>query len=162
MDLKISQRLLWSVLMVLLLLGGALLGTPGEYPANEDGSLITPELVLELLAPLGMLAGISMFLTKSIKARVDNKQMKAGDVMALLKMEDFWVALVASVAGIAQLFNIRLIDEGTQAMLVNVFRGLATLLLRDYAQRAPGVMTKLEFKPDPTAGGEFEEYMKAA
>lgn len=127
--------------MVLLLLGGALLGTPGEFPVNEDGSLITPELVLELLAPLGMLAGISIYLAGSIKARVDNKQIEAGDMMALFKMEDFWIALMASVAGMAQLFNIRLIDDGTQALLVNVFMGLATLLLRDYAQRAPGEKT---------------------
>jgi hypothetical protein len=138
---KISQRLFWFGLVIMLLIGGALLGDPGQYPATGDGSYLTPELVLEKLAPVGWLATITFTLFTAVRGRVDTGELNAGDVLALLKTEEFWIAVAGVIAVVFEIFGGKVMDDGTQALIVNVGLGLATLILRDYGKRTPGAQS---------------------
>lgn len=140
-DLKISQRLFWFGIVIVSLGAGALLGHPGEYAPTADGSYLTPDLVLEKLAPIGWLLTMTWTLFGTIKARVDNGVMDPGDILALVKTEEFWIAIAGLIGVVIELFNGRVLDEGTQTLIVNVGLGMATLLLRDYGTRQAGIQS---------------------
>jgi len=156
---KISQRLFWFGIVIVSLLGGALLGNPGQYAPTGDGSYLTPELFLEKLAPVGWLGLVTWSLFTAIRCRVDSGEMNPGDVLALLKTEEFWVAVAGVIAVVFEMFGGKVMDEGTQALIVNVGLGLATLILRDYGKRTPGAQSyavkALTSNPSPSGrGGE--------
>lgn len=140
-DMKMSQRLFWLVIVLFSLGAGALLGTPGEYAPTADGSYLTPDLVLEKLAPVGWLLTMTWTLFGTIKARVDNGEMNPGDILALIKTEEFWIAIAGLIGVVIELFGGRVLDEGTQTLIVNVGLGVATLLLRDYGTRSAGIQS---------------------
>lgn len=147
-NFKISQRLLWTIATIGLLVIGAVLGTPGEFP-TVDGSLITPEFIVELLAPLGL--GLMVFLNviKAINSRVAEESINPNDIKALLTMPEFWTGLVAIAAGVGELFNVEVLNDPTkQTMLADLLMGAAVFLVGDYAkQRVSGASSAISVPP---------------
>lgn len=135
-----SSERLFSLLVVVILFGiAAILGTPGDFPTTADGSYLTPDAVANLLAPIGLVFATFWSLLKSIDARVASGNIQPNDIIALLKVNDFWVAMIGIAAGIFHVFGADLLqDEGTQAAAVNAIMALVTLFLRDYATRPSG------------------------
>ncbi len=128
-----SQRLLWLISGFLLLVLGAIFGTPGEYPIL-DGNRISPELVFQLLIPI--VAGALVFINviRTINNRVVSGSIQSGDLMAMLKLPEFWTGLVAIAAGVSEIFNIRILEnKATQTLLADSLLGFITVLLNSYA-----------------------------
>ena len=96
--MNISQRLVWTIATIGLLIIGAVLGTPGDFP-KVDGSVLTPEFIVELLAPLVFGAMIFLNVIKAINTRVLTNAISPTDIKALLKMPEFWTGMVAIAAG---------------------------------------------------------------
>lgn len=138
-----SQRLFVLLLTGALMVAGALLGTPGEFPVTADGSYLTPDAMLTLLAPLGLMLTTIIFLFNAIDTRVNSGDIEPNDILALLRLNDFWVALVGIVAGILQVFGVNFLqDAGSQAAAVNMIMAAVTLFLRDNAQRPSGMVVQ--------------------
>lgn len=134
-----SQRLATYLLTVLMMVLGALAGTPGSFPVTADGSYLTPEAIFGLATPVVMVFSTLFFVYKTIETRVATGELNPGDLLALLKMEEFWVALVAAIAGIIQIFKPDLLNADAQAMLVNMLMGMSQVLLYFFSKRSPGV-----------------------
>lgn len=138
-----SQRLAVVLLTVVLFIIGAALGTPGQYPL-VNGSYLTPDLLMSVIVPI--VAGIATLVGffAALQAKVTAQAINPNDLGALLFSKEFVVYFVALLAGLSELFNIRIFDNNTQAMLVDAIMIVAALLLRDYAVRPGGSVLTTE------------------
>ena len=94
-------------------------------------SLITP-IVAGIIALLNLFA--------ALHAKITAETINPNDVVALLKSREFLTYLVALVALVSELFNIRIIDANTQTMIVDAILIVSALMLRDYAKRPDGMV----------------------
>jgi hypothetical protein len=122
-----SQRFASFIATIVALVVGALAtGEPGRFRANFG-----PE---DLIAIGTLLFGV----VAAINSRVSNGTLRPGDVLGLLGVREFWVAVVgAAVLG----FNLNL-PQGTQDALITVLQEIVPALLTgigvlsaSYAQR---------------------------
>lgn len=138
-----GQRILFSLLVLVLLVVGALLGHPGQYPAlaSGDPTAITPDsiftLVGQIIAPLVLLGTILIKLFNAINARVVEGTLDPKDVLKLFTLPEFWTAAIGAAAGILEVFfpNFILTPE-QQALLANGIMAVVTALLNSLGQRA--------------------------
>jgi len=129
-----SQRL-FSFLVVLVMFGLA-----GVYAVVNQ---ILPPLTdimgnfFTFLSPL-----ILVFVTLNswfdvVDSKVADGSLKPGEIRPLLTMPAFYTAMVASLAGIFQTFGLKVIDEATQAFIVDSALVLVNVLLRSFTERTP-------------------------
>lgn len=145
-----SQRLFSLLLVVILLLVGAVLGKPGEFPATEGGGYLSPEFLLNMLAPLGLILTTVVQLFRAIDTRVNSGDIQPNDIIALLKINDFWIALVGVAAGVFHVFGVEFLqDEGSQAAAVNMIMAGIALFLRDNAARPSGMLVTTSVDGNP-------------
>lgn len=128
-----SQRTFTFLLLVLL---AVVIAAAAYY--NGLGVVIGEDLnetLLALAAPLTLVATTILGVFEVIDARVKEGKLKAGDIPALFMMPEWWVGMIASVSGLLQLFDFKVLPPDTQTILVNLGLALATLLLRSLSNR---------------------------
>lgn len=131
-----SQRLAFVLLiLVVFVLGGALAFAQGHALIVVGDTL--NDKIVSLIVPFTAILTTVMTFLNVIDARVASGELAPGDQLALLGMSEFWVALVASIAGVLQVFGFEFISPDTQALLVSAGLLLATILLRSFSDRAP-------------------------
>ena len=134
-----GQRGVTTILYVVLLFVGALLGHPGSLPTGADGQSITPEFILQIVAPVGLLVTTVFGVFQAINARVVAGQIQPGDLLALGKLSEFWVGLVGTVVfGIHMFFKVAFLTPDQQAIVANALLAIFTGLLNSFGKRAPG------------------------
>ena len=108
-------------------------------------------VVNQILPPLGDIMGnfftflapvMLVFITLNswfdvIDSKIADGSLLPGVVKPLLKMPAFYTAMVASLAGIFQTFGLNVIDEATQAFIVDSALVLVNVLLRSFTERTP-------------------------
>ena len=132
-----GQRLFTSALTMILMFLGAVLGD-GKFPVLEDGKILSPELLISGVLPIGFLFTQLVLLFKRINQRVidPDDPFEAGDLISLLKAEEFWVALFGIVVGILSIFGVQFIENPeSQVMIVNMMMGIVSFLLYSWTQR---------------------------
>ena len=135
------QRLFVGILTVVLMLVAVVLGgNPGAFPVGPDGNILSPDLVVKLLAPLALGATTLFYFFKVISAKVTdpNDPFQPGDILPLLGLKEFWIAAVSVIAGTFEVFHIHVFDEGTQALVVTAIMGVISLLQHSWSQRTGG------------------------
>lgn len=137
-----GQRVLSSILLLVLLVVGALLThQPGAFPAlAASGNTITPDVIVELLgkivAPALALLAIVRGLFLAINAKVVDGSLDPTDVIGLFRLPQFWTAVISTIVGIVQMFtHVVILDEASQAVLVTSILGIVGLLLNSLGQR---------------------------
>ena len=134
-----GQRGVTALLYTALLIIGALLGHPGNLPTGTDGQAITPEFILQLVAPIGLLITTIAGVFQSLNARVATGQIQPGDILALGKLSEFWMGLVGTaVFAIHTFFKVDFLTLDQQAVVANALLAVFTALLNSFGQRAPG------------------------
>jgi hypothetical protein len=136
--------LILTVLYVVAVLMGR---NPLELPLGPDGTLITPEVILNLLAPAVMLVYTTAYLFRSITTRVATQAIEPGDISDLFKLREFWLQVVSTVFAGLEFFNLRFWQEGQSATLVdvivNVIMGFIVNLQASYSQRPNGATVEI-------------------
>jgi hypothetical protein len=132
-----QRRITFAIVLVAAILIGAASFASGA--AKLDFSTMNfNDFLVALAAPLLLsfttLAGIF----DVIDSRVAAGKMDAGDVVALFLMPEWYAGILSIIAGEAQFLNIAVINPNTQAMLVDLFLGAATLLFRTLSNRPNG------------------------
>jgi hypothetical protein len=157
---SIGQRafatFLSGVILIVLYVVAVLTGrNPLELPIGPDGQLVTPEVILNLLAPVIMLVLTIGYLFKSITTRVaiagipgaQAQAIDPGDIGQLFQIREFWVQIVTTVFAGLMLFNLRFWDEGQQATMIDVIVSLIMALLTrmqaSYASRPAGATVQV-------------------
>jgi hypothetical protein len=134
-----GQRGVTALLYLLLLVAGALLGHPGQLPAGLDGQTITPEFILQLVAPIGLLFTTITGVFQGISARVETGQIASGDLLALGSLSEFWVGLVSVLVFVIHtFFKVDFLTPDQQAVVANGLLAVFTALLNSFGQRSPG------------------------
>lgn len=148
-----GQRLFTTfVFLVLLILGVAAGGQAGTFPAQAaGGTVISPDYVLELLGkiitPALLLGGIARGIFLTINAKVVDGSIKSGDWLGLLRLPEFWAAIISFAVGVIQIFTKTVIlDEASQAVLVSSIMGVVTLLLNSFGARPNKAQEPTELK----------------
>lgn len=141
-----GQRGLVAALTALvLLIFGAILGKPGEFPVVESQAVFTPDYVFALvggvIAPLGFLIKNFAALNRAITTRVNNPSdpFNAKDLWALFKSKEFWTYAVMAGVGIAQIFGLKVISDEQQIVVVNGLLALSGVLLDSWGERPSGM-----------------------
>lgn len=134
--MNIGQRGAFAVLTVVLFVVGALLGTPGNFPVLEDGSIFSPEFITQLLAPLGLLVGIVWTTFQNINQRVVEGVISPGDLLDLLKLKEFWTAILGVIVLVVGMFtDVEILTEEEQINIANGIALVITTLLGSWATR---------------------------
>lgn len=108
-------------------------------------------VVNQILPPLGDIMGnfftflapvMLVFITLNswfdvIDSKIADGSLLPGDVKPLLTMPAFYTAMVASLAGIFQTFGLNVINEATQAFIVDSALVMVNVLLRSFTERTP-------------------------
>lgn len=140
-----GQRIFSSFLFLVLIVIGVLLGQPaGAFPAlsaSAQTTAITPAYILELvgkiIVPATLLVGIARGLFQAINARVVAGTLNPADLVGLLRLPEFWTALISFAVGVVQVFtHVVILDEASQAVLVSSILGVVTILLNSLGARA--------------------------
>lgn len=136
------QRLIVVFVSVVLYALGALVGDGQGWPIL-NGVEITPQHILQTGGQIGLPALLGVYLIwqmlQEVNRRVQDGSIDAGNIVHLLKMQEFWVFAVGAAAAALQVFGfVWLENPDTQAILVTVALGAVALLFRSYDQRLPG------------------------
>jgi hypothetical protein len=150
----LSAFLTGFILVVLYLIAAATGRNPLELPVAEDGvTVITPEFILSMLGPAVMLVYTLAKLFKSITTRVALQALASaqaidpGNVIALLKIREFWITVVTTVFAGLMMFNLRFWEEGQEAtvidVIVNMIMAFMATLQSSYSQRPAGATIQI-------------------
>jgi hypothetical protein len=121
-----------------LLIVGAVLGQPGRLPI-VGGVEWTPKTVFSLVVPLLLFLVTIRSMFNAISQRVASGQYNPNDLRALLKTREFWIAGVAMLSSVAELFGWKILqDTEQQTVLANMLAAIAASLIGSWAQRLPG------------------------
>lgn len=159
-----GQRLLVTLLTIILMVFGAVLGSSGQFPdvevdsvppiesqaesqaAFESQTVISPDFLIDAvgkgIAPLiGVLASL-IALFRALSQRINNPSdpFQPSSLVSLLKSKEFWVHVVAAVVATGQMAGVQLLDEGAQAELVAGIQAIMAGLLWSYGSRPSGVI----------------------
>lgn len=153
----IGQRGLVAALTALvLLIFGAILGKPGEFPVVEAQAVFTPDYVFTLVgsvvAPLVFLVMNFAALNRAITTRVNNPNdpFNPSNLLDLLKSKEFWTYAVMAVVSIGQIFGMKVLAEDQQIVIVNGLLALSGVLLDSWGERPSGMrqdMALVELTP---------------
>jgi hypothetical protein len=139
-----SQRLFsFLIVVVFFVLAGVYAVVNHILPPLSDigGNLLT------FVTPL-----VGVFITLNswfdvLDSKVADGSLPPGSIRPLLTMSDFYVAMVACLAGIFQTAGLKVIDETTQAFIVSSALVLVNVLLRSFTERTPTAkVTKAQVK----------------
>ena len=126
------------VTLILFVIAVAMGQDPGTLPIGPDGNILSPEFLGDLLAPLGAVFVAFHGVFKVINRRIDERNLDAGDFLALLKMKEFWVYVVTVIVGLLQVAGIRVLHEEQQMVLANAAAIVFAMLLRSWGDRHAG------------------------
>lgn len=150
-----GQRGVISILMVVLLIIGAVLGHPGQFPVIND-TTITPEvlyqMIVNLVAPLILLFTVVSGVFAALNARVATSQtlrtqgvitksqaVEPGDIKAIFLLPEFWLGMVGAVVFIIQFFlHVTILDENAQGLIANAILAIIAGLTKSWGERPPG------------------------
>lgn len=144
-----QRGLAFALTAIVLLIIGAFLGKPGEFPVVESQAVFTPDLVFDLImglvTPLMLLIANFRGLLKAITERSNNPNdpFKPSDLKSLFLSKEFWVYMVAAVLGIGQMFGLKAISEDIQIMIVNGLMAMAAVLLDSWGERGTGEVQQI-------------------
>lgn len=146
----IGQRgLVAALTAIVLLIFGAILGTPGQFPVFESQAVFTPDYVFTLvgsvIAPLVLLVKNFAALNRALTTRVNNPNdpFNPNDFWALLKSKEFWTYTVMAGVGIAQMFGVKVLSDEQQIVIVNGLLALSGVLLDSWGVRPSGMRQEL-------------------
>lgn len=140
-----QRGLIAALTALVLLIFGAILGQPGQFPVVESQAVFTPDyvfgLVGGLIAPLVLLIKNFAALNRALTTRVNNPNdpFNPNDVWMLLKSKEFWTYAVMAGVGIAQIFGVQVISEEQQIVIVNAALALSGVLLDSWGVRPSGM-----------------------
>lgn len=140
-----QRGLIAALTALVLLIFGAILGQPGQFPVVESQAVFTPDyvfgLVGGLIAPLALLIKNFASLNKALTTRVNNPNdpFNPNDFWALLKSKEFWTYVVAAGVALCQIFGAKVISEDEQIIVVNGILALAGVLLDSWGVRPSGM-----------------------
>lgn len=135
-----GQRIFYGILVMVLLVLGVLLGQGVGFPTLEDGEVLTPDFVVELLGKIALPA-VLIFATvrkvfETINSRVVEGKFEPGSLVDLLKSKEFILSMVSVLTGVIQIFAPTfVISEELQATIAATIMGIVTALLGSLAQR---------------------------
>jgi hypothetical protein len=151
MDKLLGQRgFIFALTAIVLLLIGAFLGKPGEFPTVEAQTVFTPEMVFNLIGglvtPLIFLAQNFGALLRAITARANNHDdpYKPSDFKSLFLAKEFWVYVVSAGVGLAQIFGAKVLDNETQIVISNGLMYMAKYLLESWGERPSGTVQEIQ------------------
>lgn len=105
----------------------------GVFPSFDN----LPGQLLTLVTPAILVFTTLIKWYDTLDAKVAAGEIKPGDIVALFSMSDFWITEVACLAGVGQVVGLQLMNEQTQAVIVNFLLLGATVLLRSFTNRPP-------------------------
>lgn len=139
-----QRGLVFALTAIVLLIIGAFLGKPGEFPTVESQTVFSPDLLFNLIggliAPLILLVQNFGALLKAITARSNNPDdpFKPSDLKSLFTSKEFWVYVVSAAVGLAQIFGAKVLDAETQIVISNGLMYMAKYLLESWGERPSG------------------------
>lgn len=154
-----GQRLLITILTLILMIFGTILGSSGQFPDVETDSVppiesqaafqaetvISPDYLVDTvgkgIAPLFLAFMSLVALFRALSQRINNPSdpFKPSDLSSLLQSKEFWIHVVALVVGVGQMAGVQLLDEGAQATIVTGIMSIMSALLWSYGSRPSGV-----------------------
>lgn len=154
-----SQRLLVTILTLILMVLGTILGSSGQFPDVETDNVppiesqavfeaetvISPDYLVDTVgkgvAPLFLAFMSLVSLFRALSQRINNPSdpFKASELTSLLQSKEFWIHIVALVVGLGQMAGVQLLDEGAQATIVAGIMSIMAGLLWSYGSRPSGV-----------------------
>lgn len=132
-----------GLILIVLYIVGVLSGrAPMELPVGPDGLEVTPEVILNLLAPVVILVFTIRHMLRSINTGVVTQAINPGQLGALLQMREFWLTVIVTVFAGLQMFNLKFWSDDQQAtvadVLVNLIMTVITVLTGSYNLRPAG------------------------
>lgn len=153
----LGQRgLVAAITAIVLLIFGAILGTPGQFPVFESQAVFTPDYVFVLVGSvvtsLVLLVKNFSALNKALTTRINNPDdpFNPADLKSLFGSKEFWVYAVAALVGIAQMFGVKIVAEEQQIVIAVGLQALAGVLLNSWGDRPSGArqdVTLVELTP---------------
>lgn len=140
-----QRGLIGALTALVLLIFGAILGQPGQFPVVESQAVFTPDYVFSLvgglIAPLVFLVRNFAALNRALTTRVNNPNdpFNPNDFWMLLKSKEFWTYAVMAGVGVAQIFGVQVISEEQQIVVVNAILMLSGVLLNSWGDRPSGM-----------------------
>lgn len=154
-----SQRLLVTILTLILMVFGTILGSSGQFPDVETDNVppiesqavfeaetvISPDYLVDTvgkgITPLFLAFMSLVALFRALSQRINNPSdpFKPSDLSSLLQSKEFWIHIVALVVGVGQMAGVQLLDEGAQATIVAGIMSITSALLWSYGNRPSGV-----------------------
>lgn len=124
-----SQRL---VTFIVLIVAAVLMALGGGQITLSDSITNT---VISLAAPFLLIFTTLSNLYAFLDARIAEGKLQAGDILGMLTMKEWWIAMIANVAGLGQIFGYKIISADEQVILVNVALAFVTVLLQSFTNR---------------------------
>ncbi len=129
-----SQRLFSTLLaFVIFIAAGVVAATQHVLPPLSD---IGANILTFVTPAIGTLVILNTWLDV-LDAKVADGTLKAGEIAPLLKMPDFYTAMVSVLVGALQTFGLKAIDTNTQALIVNGLLTFSIIVLRSFTDRTP-------------------------
>ena len=141
--MKLGQRTALSLLTIILLGAGAILGTASGYPELSDGTIFRPEILIDTLVT-ALVPAIMVFVSlsnvlKSVNERVQNGTLQPGDLIALFQKREIYIHIAVVLIGAGQIFGFEPIEgeEGVE-LLATFIQSAMAILLAKLAPRETG------------------------
>lgn len=129
-----GQRLIsFLIVIVMFVLAGVYAITNGVFPPLGD---LSSNLLVFVTPVIGVFITLNSWFNV-LDSKVADGSLDAGDVSALFTLSEFYVSMVACLAGVFQSVGLKVIDEATQAFIVNSALVLVNVLLRSFTERTP-------------------------
>ncbi len=146
----LGQRGFVALVSALLLIVGAILGQSGAFP-TVDGVQVTPDsLLVPSVAVLGSLWGLFQAISKRVTNETD--PFRAGDILAVLTMREFWVYFVGAFVWVLQSQNVKWLDSvEAQNILISGLLSVGALVNNSWGSRPSGTGTELPPSASDTA-----------
>lgn len=139
-----QRALVFTLTALVLLIIGAFLGQPGQFPVVESQTVFTPDYVFELvaglIAPFMLLVQNFSSLLRAISSRANNPDdpFKPSDMKSLFASKELWVYVVGAIVGIGQIFGAKVLAEDVQIIIANGLMFMTKYLLDSWAERGAG------------------------
>lgn len=133
-----GQRAFVAIVTVVLFILGAILGSPSAFP-TVNGNVLTPEFIVGLIAPVILVVTTLRDLFRAITDKVTSQAVNPGDILALVRMREFWLYVLGAVVAVVHLFiKNDFLSPEQQAVIVDGILIIVNLLMNSYADRPSG------------------------
>jgi len=131
--MQVGQRTATAIVTLTIMVLAILVGGPENLPRS-----LSTESIMAVIAPGGLVLATLFNTFGAINARVGEGKLKPGDLLALGATREFWISVVAAIAGGLQLSGETVINETNQTFIVDLLLLGTAGLTRTWGMRPSG------------------------